>query len=468
MTGPGPLVTSQRPTFTWTPSTGADSYDIWIGNQSTGVNPYLTATIATSSYTPTSDIGIGTFNVWVRATNSNGSSAYSPQYNVRVNTAPAPSAVDRWQTTHRPTLTWQTLTGADHYDIWIDDVLGGTSQYIRDTNVSGTSFTPSTDMGIGLYRAWVRGIDAGNDAGDWSSTIEFYVVTSPTVTGGLNPTFDRTPTFAWDASPGAATYEVYVRNRNDGTTAIYQQGIAGTSFTPSTPLADGPYRWWAIAVSSANVRSHWTNPLDIYVGGRTDVLSPTGTTNDTTPTITWRPVDGAQRYELFVDRVGVATGYIQENNLTQTSFTPGTPLPLGDYRAWVRAVSTSNEVAPWSTSLTFTVAALEVEEFMPELLAQQLVSLTDPVQQYEHGQVDMDPQGLPTKPANFDDPSGQTRQPSAETTAFLIDDTNEQDIWGDGPYSVFAALDHIVGEGTRPVEPALPILSNRQAIRSGD
>jgi serralysin len=355
ITGPAAVVTEQRPTFTWTASTGADTYDVWIGNQSTGVNPFDTATVSTNSYTPNVDFGIGIFNVWVKATNANGSSEFSTQYNVRITTAVNATPIDRWQTTNRPTLAWNSLPGADHYDVWIDDHLGNVSQYIRDTNVSGTSFTPATDMGIGLYRAWVRGIDASGGAGNWSPTLEFYVVSPPIITGGQNPTFDRTPTFSWLPTPGATAYEVFVRDRNTGQTAIYEQSIAATSWTPASDLPDGPYRWWAIAVSDANVRSYWTDPIDIFVGGRTDVLTPTGTTSDTTPTITWRPVDGAVRYELFVDRVGIKTGYIQENNLTTTSFTPASPLPVDTYRVWVRAVSSTNEVSPWSISVTFTV-----------------------------------------------------------------------------------------------------------------
>lgn len=356
VTGPAAVVTSQRPTITWTSETGADSYDVWIGNQSTGVNPFHTATVTTNSWTPDFDFGIGRFNVWIRATNGNGSSEYSTQYDFRIATPVAPAPLDRWQTTWRPTISWASLPGADKYDIWVDDHLGGVSQYIRDTNVTDTQFTPASDMGIGLYRAWVRGIDAGGTAGYWSSMVEFYVATPPDVTGGQNPTFDATPTFSWNASPGAERYEVFIRDRNTGATVVYEQSIHATEWTPSTDLPNGPYRWWAIAVSSANVRSYWTQPFDIFIGGRTDVLGPSGTIGETQPTITWRTVDGAARYELWVDWVGVETGFINRTDLTTTSFVPGLPLSTGTYRVWVRTVSVSEQFSPWSLSETFTIA----------------------------------------------------------------------------------------------------------------
>ena len=100
--------------------------------------------------------------------------------------------------------------------------------------------------------------------------IEFVTMQAPTITQGQNPTFNRTPTFAWNDLPGAAKYEVLIRNRNTGATTINQTNTTGLSFTPSIPIADGPYRWWAIGVSAQGVRSFWTSPMDIYIGGRTD------------------------------------------------------------------------------------------------------------------------------------------------------------------------------------------------------
>ena len=92
----------------------------------------------------------------------------------------------------------------------------------------------------------------------------------------------------------------------------------------------------------------------MHIGGRTDMLSPIGSTSDTTPTFTWRPVDGAARYDLWVDRLGGASQVIREQNLTRPSFTSSTQSP-GNYRSWVRAVSTTGEFALWSVFVDFTI-----------------------------------------------------------------------------------------------------------------
>ena len=305
ITGPSSVTSSLRPGINWTGVPGASNYEIWIKNQSTGVNPFHRATGNGGTYIPTADLGIGRFNLWMRSRGPDGAdSLYTGQYNFTIQTPavmhdPGPSLA-----THRPTLTWDPLPGAVKYDLWIDSKLPSVSSFIRNQNVTGTSWTPSTDMPLGLYHAWVRGIAADGTPGGWSATRILSVMPAPTVTQGINSTFDRTPTFAWNPLLGAAEYEVFVRNRNTSVTTLYQQYIAALSFTPATALADGPYRVWVVGVSSSGVQSLWTAPIDISIGGQTNLLTPTGTTTDSTPAFTWRPVDGAVHYDLWVNQVG--------------------------------------------------------------------------------------------------------------------------------------------------------------------
>jgi ELWxxDGT repeat protein len=377
ITGPSAVTQAIRPTITWNAVSGATEYEIWVKNQSTGVNPFHNVTVSGTSYTPTVDFGIGKFNLWIRGKNSSGFGPWTPQYNFTVNARATMNDPGRFLSTHTPNLTWPALPGAVKYDLWIDDKLGGVSQYIRDQNVTGTSWTPSADMPLGLYQAWIRGIAADGTGGGWSVETRFYVMPSPTVTAGMNPTFDRTPTFEWDALLGAVKYEVFIRDRNTGLTTLYQQNIAALDYTVPTDLADGPYRVWMIGVSAANVRSFWTNPMDIYIGGRTDVLTPAGSTSDTTPTFTWRAVDGAVRYDLWVDQIGGTSQIIREQNLTSTSFTPSIALAAGNYRVWVRAISTTGETADWSITVEFTITSADEpsDSFSPEtLLTSQALS----------------------------------------------------------------------------------------------
>lgn len=346
-----------RPNIVWSSVDGATRYEVWIKNQSTNVNPYRVVTVNSNSFLTETDFGIGLYNVWVRAGNNAGWGPWSAQYNFQINTRVSTNDPGRFLGTHRPQLSWQSLPGAVRYDLWVNNKSANVSQFIRNSNITSTNFTPSSDLPIGTYEAWVRGIDASGLPGTWSSTMLFNVVPPPVVTQGNQSTFDRSPLFEWQELAGAVKYEVFLRNLLSGATVFYQQNIAGLSYQVPTDLTDGPYRWWLLGVSAQNIRSFWTNPIDIYIGGRTEVLSPAGTAPSATPVFTWKPVGGAQRYDLWVDRVGGPTQIIREQNLLSTQFTPAAPLPAGTFRMWVRAISTSGETSPWSLTAQFSVAS---------------------------------------------------------------------------------------------------------------
>jgi RHS repeat-associated protein len=450
ITAPAATNTSQRPVVEWTPVFGAVSYDVWINNETVGTFPVEVFTVTTTSFTPSMDLGIGSFAVWVRSTNQAGEkSVWSPRRNFRITTqvqlqpmtrlqltakptvawTPLPGAAkyDLWiddlttgqvqfvrdqtitatswtsatdlplgayrawvrgidaggkpaswshavdfqvsppvvptamaamQPTSRPTIQWSPLAGATKYDLWIDNQTTGQSQYFRDQNITVTSWTSPVDMPIGVYRFWIRGIDSTGGAARWSAFREFTVATPPQLTAPLNPTFNRQPTFTWNSVTGATKYEVQVRNLATGT-IIHQSEITSTNWTPSANLPDGPYRWWAIAVGTNNVRGLWSAAVDFHVGGQTTLLTPSGSISDTTPTFAWNPVDGANRYELWVTNVALNARLIHETTLTTTSYTPTTALPTGTYRAWVRAISSSGETASWSAQLNFVIAAVD-------------------------------------------------------------------------------------------------------------
>jgi len=359
ITAPTGTTQSQRPTFTWTASTGAVSYDVFIKNNATGANPQVSVNVVgTTSYLPTADIGIGKFTVWVRAVSAAGTkSAWSVSRNFTVNTSAVPAPMIRNQFTSRPNVVWKDLPGAVKFDVWLEGTTAGQVSSVILHNITGKSWQSATDLPLGQYRAWVRGLDASGLAAAWSSVVNFSVVTAPTMTGPLTSTFSQRPQFTWNSVGSATKYEVQVKNLDTETLVVNQTNITATNWTPSSDLPAGNYRWWSIAANT-NYRGQWSNPVDFYVGGRTELLTPTSSGNDTTPTFAWKAVTGAASYQLWVDRADTyVSAIINVSGLTATNFTPTTALPVGTYRAWVRAVSTTGVVSSWSNSLTFVITA---------------------------------------------------------------------------------------------------------------
>ncbi len=364
ITAPAATTSLQRPAITWTASTNAVSYDVFIKNNATGANPQVSVNVAGTSFTPTIDLGIGSHTVWVRAVSSSGGkSAWSALRNFTVNTSAVPAPMIRNQFTSRPNIVWKDLPGAVKFDVWLDSTTAGQVNTVILHNVTGKSWQSATELPLGQYRAWVRGLDASGLAANWSSLINFSVVTAPTMTGPITSTFSQRPQLTWNAVASATKYEVQVKNLDTETLVVNQTNIAATNWTPSSDLPAGNYRWWSIA-ANPNYRGQWSKPVDFYVGGRTELLTPTGSGNDTTPTFTWKTVTGAASYQLWVDRADTYVSAIinvsglTANTYTANTYTPTTALPLGTYRAWVRAVSTTGEVSGWSEVLEFSIVQL--------------------------------------------------------------------------------------------------------------
>ena len=98
------------------------------------------------------------------------------------NTASAP-ALSPVSNTARPRFTWSTISNAATYEIWVDNLSTGQSQVIRETGLVNPDFTPSSDLPLGRYRVWVRGLTAAGQASNWSAPQDWRVQTPPVVTG---------------------------------------------------------------------------------------------------------------------------------------------------------------------------------------------------------------------------------------------------------------------------------------------
>ena len=378
---PNPNAFTLRPTLRWTAIAGAVSYDIHINNDSTGAAKFHLANSLTNSYTPPVDLALGKFTMWIRPNFATGTSNWSAPQTFSLLPAVTWKPMERTQLVSRPVLQWNALPGAVKYDLWGNNFSTGQTQTVRVT-VVGTSWTPPADLPMGVHRFWIRAIDAKGNAGTWSVLYEALVVPAVIPLTPGSSTFDRTPDFSWSPVTGAVSYELYVKNQNSGAMLINGLSVAGTSHTPSTNISDGSYRWWVLAVSPANIgglRSGGANSRDLFIGGRTTVITPAGTITSKRPTFSWLGVDGAASYQLSVSRTSSPAGsVISVSGINALNYTPVSDLTTGSFRTWVRAVSVSGDIGPWSNPVDFTIAqltGLTTEPGLPENLLQQLLVL---------------------------------------------------------------------------------------------
>jgi hypothetical protein len=381
VTGPASDVRTPFPTITWTPVPGAVSYEIYIITFRNPNVALINTTVTGTSYTSPIALEIFRHRVWVRANLASGiQTEWSLPRTFDVRTPPVIQPIVRFQETYRPTITWSApVPNVASYQIQIDSRFTAPFGLVMESGLTTTSYTLKTDLPLGLYRVWVRAFTTEGQVSAWSNPGEFFVAVYPTAVAPPSSTFDTTPTFRWTTVLGGREYRIRVFDTTTRQFLIDQGGLTTPEFTPTVPLRTGIYRWNVQASGDNAVVGLWSVGNELYVGGRTTVRT-SGVQGSRTPTIRWDAVEGVFTYSLYMVRTDGTGGVIEVNNLTTNSFRPSSALTPGGYRIWVRAISITGQVAPWSLPVEMTIvdASPEMQNAEPaSILTDELTGLTD-------------------------------------------------------------------------------------------
>ena len=341
-----------RPTLTWTAVEGAERYDVWINNLSTGENQVIRdANVLETSYTPTIRMANGLYRFWVRAYDGSGfGGPWSTAMNFRVVTPPTITGPVVASNDVTPAITWTNVEGSVHYDLWVRNLTTGRDQVIRQQVITGTTYQITEGLAPGKYKAWVRAFnerieteDRNRDgqisddeifitpeAGNWSRGFTFDVILTPTIVDLPESTFDHTPTIRWEALDGVSHYDIFIRNLSTGEREFLRDRfVTATEFTPETDFPQGNYRVWVRGMNDEFVAGPWSAPQDFSVAGA-PVVTSTG--DSLTPLFTWTAVDGAESYTFWLNRVGgPARVIVQDVQQTRLQVPDSTPLTPGSY-----------------------------------------------------------------------------------------------------------------------------------------
>ncbi|MCA9062387.1 MAG: hypothetical protein KDA96_04995, partial [Planctomycetaceae bacterium] len=264
--GPVGRVADATPTLTWEGVPGAQSYEIWIDNNSVPISKLVNVAGLTSlNYTITSDLPIGNYTFWVRATNAFGvSSNWSNAVKFEVVEAPVLSGPSSSTFNPTPSFSWTNLAktvagkqaGATSYDIQIIDSISR-AVILTANGLTGTTYTVPTALVTSTYEATVRAHrastgPAADTTTDWSAPVQFFVGGRPNV-NSIGTTSNTRPTISWGVVDGASGYELFLSaDSNPNVALINQKNIGSTSFTVPQALAAGTYRVWVRAINGAN------------------------------------------------------------------------------------------------------------------------------------------------------------------------------------------------------------------------
>ena len=348
-----------RPTLKWDKVAGAAKYEVYRARSKDG--DYIKYSTQTSTgYTNSAYLTSGsTYYYKVRALDANGTAG--PWSDVVAVTCrlglTAPAVTGGNDSQGRPTLKWNAVTGAAKYEVYRARSKDG--DYIKYSTQTSTGYTNSAYLTSGsTYYYKVRALKSDGTAGAWSSIVSVtykQTLSAPTVTGG-NDTQGR-PTLKWNAVTGAAKYEVY-RARSKSGDYIKYSTVTGTSYTNTSYIEDGNTYYYKVrALKSDGTAGAWSSIVAVTYQPKQTLSAPAVTGgNDAQgrPTLTWKAVTGAAKYEVYRAR-SLNGDYIKYSTVTGTSYTNTSYIESGNtYYYKVRALDANGTAGAWSSIVSVT------------------------------------------------------------------------------------------------------------------
>ena len=268
---------------------------------------------------------------------------------------PAPTVTGGNDSQGRPTLKWNAVTGAAKYEVYRARSKNG--DYIKYATATGTSYTNTSYIENGnTYYYKVRALKSDGTAGAWSSIVSVtykQTLSAPTVTGG-NDAQGR-PTLTWKAVTGAAKYEVYRARSKDGDYIKYST-VTGTSYTNTSYIENGNTYYYKVRALDVNgTAGAWSSVVSVTYKQTLPAPTVTGG-NDAQgrPTLTWKVVTGAAKYEVYRAR-SMNGDYIKYSTVTGTSYTNTSYIESGNtYYYKVRALDANGTAGAWSSIVAVT------------------------------------------------------------------------------------------------------------------
>ncbi|MDG1894856.1 MAG: GEVED domain-containing protein [Fuerstiella sp.] len=218
-------------------------------------------------------------------------------------------------------LTNQPLvTGSNSLNFSVSAAATPGTTYLRFRFTSQTVASPSP-----------RGVLPDGEVEDYNIQTQ---LPAPTITTVHNTaTADGQFQLTWTAVTGADGYEVWYTNTATGQASFVQETVTTNSFTPSSPLPIARYNIWVRVKQNNGATSPWSVPITVQVNTPVTLNSLAFQQTTLRPTISWAAVNGAARYEIWVNNITASViQAIRDTNVTSTSFSPTADLDFGLYR----------------------------------------------------------------------------------------------------------------------------------------
>ncbi len=245
-------------------------------------------------------------------------------------------------------LEWDPTPDAVTYNVYRSTTSGG-SQTLIASGLTDPAYTDSP-LAVGTTRFYkVAAVNAegiGAQSSEVSATTLCAVVANPAATGGLLQIG-----LTWDATTGAATYNVYRSDTSGGSQTLVASGVAVTNYT-DTGLPSATERFYKIAaVNGAGI-----GPKSTEVSATTlcaAPANPVATGGALQIGLTWDATTGAATYKVFRSTTTGGTFTELAAGVAVTNYTDS---PLGAAETWFYKIKATNVTGdgPFSAEVNAT------------------------------------------------------------------------------------------------------------------
>ena len=333
--------------LSWTAVSGADKYEIYLLG-SNGKYNLMKTTTATSFTTAVATYG-REYAYKVRAIDSKNN-VYSEFSNVitgvnkkKMSTPTLKSIIVNDNGTF--TLSWNAVTGADKYEIYIYN--NNTGIYQLNGTVAKTSATTAYAPYNVKYSYKIRALDSESKVySDFSNVVSAtnkVKLSAPTmkdVVVNSNGSFK----LSWNSVAGADKYEIYILNTS-GTAYNLMKTTTSASFTTAVATVGRKYSYKVKAINSKNkVYSDFSNIVSAEYNKKLKAPKMNSVVKNSNGSfkLSWNSVAGADKYELYIRQADGS--YKLMKTTTATSFTTAFATYGKQYSYKAKAVDSKNKV----------------------------------------------------------------------------------------------------------------------------
>ena len=345
-----------RFTLSWSNTYGADRYEIYLKNADDSYS-FMKALTGTSYTTVYATYG-KQYTYKVRAVDSK-KKVYSEFSNIVSAVNNKKMATPKMNTiivnaNGRFTLSWNAVTGADKYEIYVYN--NKTREYQLNGTVAKTSATTAyAPYGV-TYSYKVRALDSNNNVYSDFSNVVSAVNKVMLLTPEFNPVTvndNGSFTLSWSSVAGADKYEIHLRNA-DGTYSLMKT-TTGTSYTTVVAGYGKQYTYRVRAFDSKNKLYSELSDAVLAVNDKkmaTPKMNPATVNANGSFTLSWNTVYGADTYEIYLKNADDDT-YSLMKTTTDTSYTTVAASYTKEYSYKVKAIdSKTNAESDFSNIVT--------------------------------------------------------------------------------------------------------------------